>query len=135
MTPTLPPGHIVRFDYHRHPRSTTAVVINQATRNVVAVGVAKFNPKDGQPDAMTGEKIALHRALQSLARPHKMRELLPHFRVPDLTAEVDRAVRLAEERFGRSWQGFSASHGADESTLDQYRRYQRRHAESVPETW
>jgi len=126
MNRQLPPNPMVRFDYHRHPRSTTAVVINQRTRNVVAVGVAKFNPRDGEPSVRAGEDIALHRALRNLDAPAKMREHLPHFRVPDMADEVDRAVQLAEDRFRRSWQTMPVHHvghtDIDEPTLELHRR-------------
>lgn len=81
MTRTLPPAHIVRYDYHRRPRSTTAVIISQRTRNVVAVGVAKFNPKDGEADRSLGERIALGRALATLAEPQRHRERVSSVRV------------------------------------------------------
>jgi hypothetical protein len=87
-TVNVPPEYIVRFDYLRHPQVTTAVLINRRTRNVVSVGVAKFNPKDGTPNIRAGENIALHRALRALEAPRKMHTALTSFVVPAEAKQV-----------------------------------------------
>lgn len=79
MTPSIPQDVFVRYDYHNKPRSTTAVIISKHTHNVLAVGVAKFNPRDGVPNVRLGETIALGRALAKLDNPRKHRAMLPAF--------------------------------------------------------
>jgi hypothetical protein len=78
---TIPVGYTVRFDHHRRPRATTAVITSNRTRNVVAVGVAKFNAKDGAPSRSLGEKIALGRALAALENPQARRTSVPKIAV------------------------------------------------------
>lgn len=68
MNLSIPPGHAVRFDYHKHPRSITAVVYDLGSSRIRAVGVAKHNPTD-EWNQKQGEDIALHRALRTLNNP------------------------------------------------------------------
>lgn len=62
----LPQGWVVRYDYHEHPRGLSAIVAD-AIGEVRGIGFAKFNPRDPEFKASTGQQIALGRALARVA--------------------------------------------------------------------
>ena len=83
---SLPRNWHVRYDVHDHPRGVSAVVLD-SSRNIKAVGFAKFNPRDENFSINTGESIALGRALSKI----------PHLTRRDLVAQDDPPFRMHDK--------------------------------------
>lgn len=116
---TIPPGYVVRYDYHDKPVAITAVLLHPDGR-IAAVGVAKFSARDPYFSFETGEQIALGRALRHLKDGYGLGRA-PRVDLGELTP-LARSARKHVQAHRDGVPGYASGNLRDRDTLTAFNR-------------